>query len=217
MWGTIAIGVNTDKVKTPVESYADLFRPEFKNSLVVLDDSRSMIGFMNMLQGKSINETDPDVLEKSKQKLIELLPNIKAFDSDSPKTMMINGEASAGIMWGAEVSLARRENPAIETVYPKEGTNIWVDNFVIPKGAPHKKTAEVFINFILRPEISAEISKEFPYANPNEAAHKFIDKEILEDPAVYPPAEVLAKGQYLKDIGKATTLYDRIWSEVKSH
>ena len=183
MWGNVVIAVNTDKVKFPVEGYKDLWKPELKNSLVVLDDSRTLIGIANKLQGKSMNETDPQVLEKTKQMLIELKPNIKAFDSDSPKTLLITGEVAAGVVWGAEASLARRENPAVKTVLPKEGMQLWQDNFVIPKGAMHKKTAEVFMNFILRPEISAEISKEFPYANPNLAAHEFIEKAILEDPA----------------------------------
>ncbi|GAB7388911.1 hypothetical protein BSNK01_27490 [Bacillaceae bacterium] len=215
MWGNVVIAVNTEKVKTPVEGYGDLWKPEFKNALVVLDDMRTLIGIANKIQGASMNSTDPEVLEKSKQLLKELLPNIKAYDSDSPKTMLINGEALAGIVWGAEASLARRENPAIKTVLPKEGMQLWQDNFVIPKGAPHKETAEAFIDFILRPEISAEISQEFPYANPNKEAHQLLDQTILQDPAVYPPFKELAKGEYLQDIGEATREYDRIWSEIK--
>ncbi len=215
MWGNVVIAVNTDKVKTPVKSYEDLWKPEFQNSLVVVDDMRTLIGIANKMQGKSMNETDAAVLEKSKKMLMELTPNIKAYDSDSPKTMLINGEASAGIVWGAEASLAHKENPAVKTVLPEEGMQLWQDNFVIPKGAPHKKTAEVFIDFILRPEISAEISKQFPYANPNTAAHKLIDQAILDDPAVYPPEEEVAKGENLIDLGEATRDYDRIWSEIK--
>lgn len=217
MWGNVVIAVNTEKVKFPIESYQDLWRPELKGSLVVLDDSRTLIGIANKLQGKSMNETDPAVLEKTKQMLIDLIPNIKAFDSDSPKTLLASGEVSAGVVWGAEASLARKENPAIKTVLPKEGMQLWQDNFVIPKGSPHKKTAEAFINFILRPEISAEISKEFPYANPNKAALPLIDPAILNDPAVYPPKEELAKGENLTDLGDAAKDFDRIWSEIKLH
>lgn len=215
MWGNVLIAVNTEKVRVPVASYRDLLRPEFKDSLVVLDDSRSMIGIANQMQGKSLNETDPAALEKSKELLRQLLPNIKAFDSDSPKTMLVTGEVAAGIVYGAEASLARQENPKIQAVLPKEGMELWQDNFIIPKGSPNKLTAETFINFVLRPEISAEISKHYPYANPNLAAHELIDKEVLEDPAVYPPKEELAKGEYMIDIGEAATLYDRIWSEIK--
>lgn len=215
MWGKVVIAVNEDKVSKEITKYEDLWDPEFENSLVVLDDQRTLIGIANKMQGASMNSTDTEVLEKSKQLLIDLLPNIKAFDSDSPKTMLINGEAKAGIVWGAEASLARMENPAIKTVYPEEGVQLWQDNFIIPKGAPNQATAEAFINFLLEPEISAEISKEFPYANPNVAAHEFIDQEILNDPAVYPPTEEIEKGEFLIDVGEAIREYDRIWSEIK--
>ncbi len=214
-WGTVVIAVNTDKVKFPVESYKDLWRPEFKNALVVLDDPRTLIGVANKLQGKSMNETDPAVLEKTKQMLVELKPNIKAFDSDSPKTLLVSGEVSAGLVWGAEASLARQSNPAIKTVLPKEGMQLWQDNFVIPKGAKHKKAAEAFINFILRPDVDAAIAKVYPYATPNIEARKLLDPAILEDPANYPPKEEIEKGEYLADLGEATTLFDRIWSEIK--
>ncbi|USG67627.1 spermidine/putrescine ABC transporter substrate-binding protein [Brevibacillus ruminantium] len=215
MWGNVVIAINKDKVSTPVSHYRDLLKPEFKDSLVVLDDSRSMIGIANQMQGKSLNETDPAVLEKSKEFLRQLLPNIKAFDSDSPKTLLVTGEVAAGIVYGAEASLARQENPSILTVIPAEGMELWQDNFVIPKGSPNKLTAETFINFVLRPDISAEISSHYPYANPNLAAHELIDKEILQDPAVYPPKSELEKGEYMVDIGNAVKLYDRIWSEIK--
>jgi spermidine/putrescine transport system permease protein len=215
MWGNVVIAVNTDKVKTEVGSFKDLWKPEFKNALVVPDDMRSLIGVANKVQGKSLNETDVTVLEESKKLLQELQANIKAYDSDSPKTMLVNGEALAGIVWGGEASLARQENPAIQTVLPSEGMELWQDNFVIPKGAPHKKEAELFINFILRPEISAEISKEFPYANPNLAAHEFIDANILNDPAVYTPEAAKARSEFMTDLGAATREYDRIWSEIK--
>lgn len=215
MWGNVVIAVNKDKVKKAVKSYKDLWDPEFKRSLVVLDDQRVLIGIANKLQGESMNATDPAVIQKSKELLKELQPNIKAYDSDSPKTMLINGEAKAGIVWGGEVPLAKRDNPAIETVLPEEGTNIWMDNFVIPAGAPNKRNAEAFIDFILKPEISAEISKDFPYANPNKAAHAFIDENILKDPAVYTPKEYLDKCEYFRDIGDALLEYDRVWSEIK--
>jgi spermidine/putrescine-binding protein len=215
MWGNVVIAVNKDQVKKDVKGFQDLWDPEFKNSLVVLDDQRILIGIGNKLQGESMNATDPEVIQKSKDILMDLLPNIKAYDSDSPKTMLTNGEAKAGIVWGAEAYLAEKENPAVETVLPQEGTNLWMDNFVIPKGAPNKRNAETFIDFILRPEVSAEISKDFPYANPNKAAQELIDEDILKHPAVYSPEDFLKKSEYFTDIEDAIKEYDRVWSEIK--
>lgn len=209
MWGGSVIAYNTDKVKIPIIGYKDLWDPSLNNSLVVLDDHREIIGMTLKKLGYSENETDENKLKEAEAELKKLIPNIKAYDSDSPKTLLINGEAAAGLVWGAEAYLAQQENPAIKAVLPEEGMSLWQDCFVIPKDAPNKKAAEEFINFILDPEISAEISKEFPYANPNMAAHQHIDKKILENPAVYPPAEALAKGEFIKDVGDATTIYDR--------
>ncbi|GIN21579.1 hypothetical protein J1TS3_27130 [Siminovitchia fordii] len=209
------IAINEDTVKKEVTSFEDLWDSEFKNSLVVLDDQRILIGIGNKLQGESMNATDPKVIQKSKELLMDLLPNIKAFDSDSPKTMLVNGEAKAGIVWGAEAYLAEKENPSIKTVLPNEGSNIWMDNFVIPVGAPNKKNAEAFIDFILKPEISAQIIEDFPYANPNRAAHELIDEDIMTHPAVYSNEEFLKKSDIFKDIEDAILEYDRAWSEIK--
>lgn len=215
MWGGAFIAYNKDTVDTLITSYKDLWKPEFKNSLVVLDDQRVMLGIANKMQGESMSSVDPKVIEKSKELLIDLLPNIKAFDSDTQKTMLLNGEAKAGIVWGAEAYLAYRENPAIETVLPEEGMYLGIDCFIIPKAAPNKRTAEAFIDFVLRPEISAEITEDFPYSNPNKKAHELIGDEIMQHPAVNPPDEELEKGEFLKDLGKAVLDYDRAWSEIK--
>jgi spermidine/putrescine transport system permease protein len=190
---------------------------KFKNSLVFLDDQRAIIGMALKKLGYSLNETDPTKLEEAKKELLKLKDNIKIFDSDSPKTSLINGEAAVGYVWGAEAALAQQENPDIKVFFPKEGLYLWQDNFVVPKGAPHPKNAELFINFLLDPEISAEISKSFPYANPNVEAHKLMDKETLENKVIYPDSEIIKNGEYLKDLGEATKLYDNIWTEIKSN
>lgn len=216
MWLAGIIAYDSSKVEDgAITSYADLWKPEFKNSLVVLDDQRAIIGITLKKLGYSINETSPEALAKAKEELAKLQPNIKAYDSDSPKTSLINGEAKAIFAWGAEGCLAKRENPNVKYVIPKEGLFLEQDNFVIPKQAKNVEAAELFINFILEPEISAEISKAFPYGNPNLAAHEYIDKDILEDKAVYPPDEDVKKGEYLKDIGEDVAKFDKIWSQVK--
>lgn len=216
MWLAGIIAYDSSKVQEgAITSYADLWKPEFKNSLVILDDQRAIIGITLKKLGYSLNETSPEALKKAKEELIKLQANVKAYDSDSPKTSLINGEAKAIFAWGAEGSLAKRDNPNVKYAMPKEGLFLQQDNFVIPKNAKNVEAAELFMDFIMQPEISAEISAEFPYGNPNVAAHEFIDKEILSDEAVYPKEEYVKKGEYLKDIGEAITDLDRIWSEVK--
>lgn len=216
MGNTVSLAYNPDNIKAPITSFEDLWNPELKSQIVTVDDQRFILGMVLKTLGYSGNDTDPAHLEEAKQKMLKLMPNIKAFDSDSPKTLLINGEVNIAFVWGAEIALAQREKPQIKTVLPKEGLMLTFDNFIIPTGAKHKKTAEAFINFLLEPEISAEIAKSFPYINPNTEARKLIDKETLANIAIYPPAEEMKRVESLADIGDAVQLYDRIWSEVKS-
>lgn len=215
MWGTTGLAVNSEKVKEPITSFNDLWNPKFKGRIVLLDDSREVIGMALKALGYSRNSTDPKQLEASKKKLQELMPLVKAFDSDSPKSLLLSGEVWLGLVWSGEAALANQENPHIVYVLPKEGGGRWQDNLAIPKGARHKRTAEVFINYLLRPEVSAELSQAFPYGNPNVVSHKLTPPEILKNPASYPPSDMLGKAEWLKDVGSATVLYDRIWTEVK--
>jgi spermidine/putrescine transport system permease protein len=216
MGNTVSLAYNPDSIKTEITSYEDLWKPELKGQIVMVDDQRFILGMVLKTLGYSGNDTDPAHLEEAKQKMLKLMPNIKAFDSDSPKTLMINGEVNIAYVWGAEIALAQREKPQFKTVLPKEGLMITFDNFVIPAGAKHKKTAEAFVNFLLEPEISAEIAKSFPYINPNNEARKLIDKATLDNIAIYPPAEEMKRVESIADIGDAVQLYDRVWSEVKS-
>lgn len=208
MWLAGIIAYDSSKIpEGTIKGYKDLWRPELKNSLTLLDDERVIIGMTLKMLGYPFNETSPIALQKAKEELKKLQPNIKSYDSDSPKTSLINGEAKAIFAWGAEGSLASRENPNIKYVIPEEGLFLQQDNFVIPKAAKNILSAELFINFIMEPEISAE--------NPNTAAYQYIDKAILDDKAVYPPEEAVKKGEYLRDIGNSVTELDQIWTEVK--
>lgn len=218
MGNTLSLGVNPDTIGvdiSEIKSYNDLWNPKLENKLVVLDDQRMIIGMILKSLGYSANDTDPKHLEEAKKKMVELLPNIKAFDSDSPKQMMVNGEASGGLVWGPEIALAQREGANFETIIPEEGLLITMDNWVIPKDAKNKELAEKFINFILEPEISAEIAEHQPYINPNKEARKLIDEDILNNIAIYPPEEEIERLEYIEDIGEAIQLYDRVWSEAK--
>lgn len=221
-WGSVAIAVNTDKVKKPITKFADLWDPEFKGKLVVLDDDREIIGMTLLTLGYDKNSTDPKQLEEAKQKLLQLVPNIKLYDSDSPKTALLSGEAVAGVVWNGEAALAHRENPAIQYVIPEEGMGVWYDNLAIPKDPPHKDAAIAFLNFVLRPDMSALITQAYPYSSVNPAALELLKtndpetyKAYMDFPATNPPAEALAKGHVIVDVGDATKLWDQVWTEVK--
>jgi spermidine/putrescine-binding protein len=221
-WGTVGIAVNTDKVKKPITSYADLWDPAFKNQLVVPDDQREMLGLALLMLGHSKNSRDPAQLEQAKAKLLALKPNIKLYDSDSPKTQLLAGEVEAGIVWNGEGALANRENPAIQFLLPPDGCGVWYDNLAMPKNPPHKDAALAFMDFVMRPDMSALITRDFPYSNPNLAALDLIAKDKPEDYKRYeasvatnPPSNVVAKCQRVEDVGDALPLWGKMWTEVK--
>ena len=221
-WGSVGIAVNTAKVSKPITKYADLWDPAFKGKLVVLDDEREIIGMALLVLGYDKNSTDPAQLEAAKKKLIELKPNIKLFDSDSPKTALLSGEVVAGVVWNGEAALAHQENSKIAYVLPEEGMGLWYDNLAIPKGAPHKDAATAFINFVLRPEMSILVTQFFPYSSVNKVALELLKtkepdtyKQYMEFPATNPPADAVKKGKIIIDVGDATKLWDKVWTEVK--
>lgn len=214
MWGSEIIAYNEDLVDIDIKSYKDLFHPSLKNSLVVLDDPRTMLGAMLAMLGYSPNSTNEDEIMAAGEELKKLSPNIKAFNSDDAKRMLAGNEVKAGVVYAAEAFLAQQDNPKIKMVIPEDHLSLWQDNFVIPKGAPHKENAEKFINFIYRPEVSKEITMDYPYNNPNVEALKLLPDDIRK--ALEIPKEDLARGTHAEDVGEALQYYDRAWSLVKN-
>lgn len=221
--GTYAIAVNTATVANVPTSWADLWKPEYAHRMVFLDDARSVIGLTLLTLGYDMNSTDPAQLEEAKIKLAQLVPNIKLFESDSPKTALIAGDVDLGMVWTGEAVLAQREVPAIEYVYPSEGAILWQDNYAIPANAPHADAALAFINYTLQPDIFWLTLRDFPYTNPNDAALDYarihqpeLYNAYINSPITNTPPEALAAGHHLQDVGEALVLYDRIWTEVKS-
>ncbi len=221
-WGTTGLLYNPATVPFVPKRWADLWDTAFANRLVALDDEREIIGLVLQVLGYDKNTTDPTQLDEAQKKLVELMPNIRLFDSDSPESAILSGEAWAGIVWNGNASLGYAEDPNLVYVCPEEGCGIWFDNLAIPKNAPHKDAALKFINYVLAPEASVLITKEFPYSNPNNAALEYMK---TSDPELYnsymafsgtnPPQDFLKRATPIIDVGEATTLYDRIWTEIK--
>lgn len=211
------IVVDSSKIKDgEITGYEDLWKSKYKDSIVMLDDPRGVIGITLKTLGYSFNETNEGKLNEAKAKLKKLQPNIKSYDSDNAKSMLISREVPIGIAWSAEAGFAMAENKDLKAVIPKEGLFLQQDNFVIPKIAKNTKEAELFLNFILEADVSLEFSKAYPYTNCNEATYPITPQSILDSPLSFPPEEELKKGEYLQDIGEFVKLYDEIWSEVKN-
>lgn len=214
MGGVATIAVNTSKVTDEITSYNDLFNEKYKDSIVVLDDFRAVIGLAAKSLGYSMSETDPAKLSEIQDKLLTLKDNIKVYDSDNPKSLLISGEVSLAYIWNAEIALAIKENPDIKIVFPEEGAYLFLDNFCIPKGAKNSENAQKFIDFMLEGENSKMVSETFPYLNPNEAAVKLLGSEYQNNQASNIPAKVFQNGEYIHDVGEEISTYDKMWTEL---
>lgn len=217
-WGTTGIGFNSDEIEP--DSWAYIFDPvlaaQYSGQITMLNDSRESIGAALKYLGYSLNTTDEAQLEEAKQLLIKAKPFLYSYDSDQYEDLIAADEVIYSHGWSGDFFAAAEEDERIWYIIPEEGGVVWADNLCIPSTSKNAHTAEVFINFILRPEIAAQITNFTWYGSPVEAANEFIDAEILEEPAIYPPPEVMANLEWIKDVGDATPLYERIWTEVKA-
>jgi spermidine/putrescine transport system substrate-binding protein len=213
MAGTVGIVVNTAKVKTVVKGYKDVFDGTHKKRIVVLNDAREIVSWALNSLALPINDITAESLEKVKPVLKEWLPQVKVYDSDSPKTALLNGDVDLGIVWSGEAAILFKKNKKFTYVLPEEGAHQFIDSLAIPKGAPHKENAEKFINYILKPEVSVLISEAFPYTNPNAEAKKLLSKAAQENPASFPIGE--PKLDLFKDIGKAAKDIDKLVTDLK--
>jgi spermidine/putrescine-binding protein len=222
-WGTSALIYDKTLVPSEPKNWADLWDPAYKGRLVFLDDEREVMGMALEVLGYDRNSTNENELNQAEQKLLGLKPNILKFDSSSPETAIISGEAWAGLVYNGNASLALAEDTNVVYICPTEGCTIWFDNLAIPNGAPHKDAAMLFLNWVLDAQESILITKEFPYSNPNKAALELLK---TDDPALYegymafsgtnPDDAFLGNTKTIIDVGEATTLYDSLWTDFKS-
>lgn len=213
MAGSVGIVVNTAKVKEPVKTMKDVFSGKYKKRIVVLNDAREIVTWALASLGLPINEITPEALDKVKPIVTEWLPQVKVYDSDSPKTALLNGDVDLGVVWSGEAALLYKKNKKFEYVLPEEGAHQFIDSLSVPKGAPNKENAEKFINYILKPEVSVKISDAFPYTNPNAEAVKLLKPAQRENPASYPPGN--PKLETFKDIGKVAKDIDKLVTDLK--
>jgi spermidine/putrescine transport system substrate-binding protein/spermidine/putrescine transport system permease protein len=212
---TTVIAVNREKNNTHIESYNDLLNEENKNEIVLIDDQRIIVGMALLANNYNMNSVSEEELEIAKNWLLKLKPNLKAYDSDSPKNFLISNEASIAVLWNAEGALASMENPNVENIFPKEGVFLSVDNFAIPKGAKNKDELYEFINYILREDVMKRIIESYPYKNVNLGTEKILNSEYLTNNAINIPDYVFENGLFVANIGDNISMYDRIWAEIK--
>ncbi|BDH60974.1 spermidine/putrescine ABC transporter substrate-binding protein [Lysinibacillus sp. PLM2] len=202
-WGTVGIVYNPSLVEDHLtfESWEDLWDPSLKDKVFLVDGAREVIGMGLNSLGESLNAKDDNLLRKATDKLITLSPNIKAIIGDEITPLMINNEATVALTWSGQAADMMWENEELDFAVPQEGSNLWFDNFVIPKTAANVDGAHAFINFMLDAEVSAQNNDYVGYSTPNAAAMELMDPEVIEDERFYPNEELREKLEVYENLG----------------
>ncbi|WP_114195548.1 spermidine/putrescine ABC transporter substrate-binding protein PotD [Edaphovirga cremea] len=217
IWGATAIGVNADKIDpSTVTRWVDLWKPEYKGSLLLTDDAREVFQVALRKLGYSGNTTDPKQIEEAYNELKKLMPNVLAFNSDNPANPFMEGEVNLGMVWNGSAYVARQAGTPLVIVWPEEGGIFWMDSLAIPANAKNVEGAHKLIDFLLRPEIAAQVAETIGYPTPNLPARKLLPKEVTEDKSLYPDADIIEKGEWQNDVGSASELYETLYQKLKA-
>ena len=221
-WGTVGILYNTSMIDDEITSWGDLWNPKYQGNILMQDSVRDAFMVGEKLLGYSINTTDKAELEKVKEKLIEQKPLVQSYVVDQVRDKMIGGEAAIGVIYSGEMLYVQNEvaksgeDFELKYVIPKEGTNVWMDAWVIPKNAKNKENAEKWIDFLNRPEIAKKNFEYITYPTPNKAAYDLLDKELQENTALFPTDDMLKNSEVFKYLGdEGDGIYNDLWKEVK--
>lgn len=217
LWGTMGIVYNKTKVSEPVDSWDILWNSKYKGQIIMIDSPRDTIGITLKKLGYSLNSKNQEELNKAKEELMKQKELVKSYEVDTYKSQMIAGEAAMSLAWSGDAMLLIEENPDLAYAIPKEGTNLWFDAMAIPTTSKHKKEAELFIDFMLRPDIAAENTDYIKYSTPNVEAVKLLPQEMQDNEYMYPTVPLKELGEVFVDLGEFTTEYDRAWTEIKAY
>lgn len=230
-WGTTGIAYRAGHEffdENEPASWAYLFEPELleqyaDGGINVLNDQRELMAAALFYLGYPPNSADRAELEEARDLILQAKPYYKTFMSDDyDSTLLVPDEVVMSLAWSGDAFSAYDETYDEEAedgswyyAIPEEGAIKWLDNMCIPASSERYDTAQHFINYLMEPEVAAAVTNYTFYGSPSEAAEEFIDPEILEDPGIYPPEEVLAKLQWLEEVGDAVFDYDEMWTAIK--
>ena len=219
LWGTVGILYNKNMVDEPVDSWEILWNEKYKDSILMQDSVKDAFAVALKYLGYSLNSTDLDELEAAKKLLIEQKPLVQAYVVDQVRDKMIGNEAALGVIYSGEALYCQQENPDLEYVIPKEGSNLWIDSWVIPKNAKNKENAEAFINFLCRPDIAKMNFEYITYSIPNSAGRSLIEDERMRSSTIaFPDITSLDNCETFRFLGDDNeAVYNALWREVKSY
>ncbi|WP_276357003.1 ABC transporter substrate-binding protein [Cohnella caldifontis] len=202
-WGTLGIVYNPNLVPEGLtfDSWQDLWDPALKQKVFLYDGAREVVGMGLNSIGESLNVKDEALLRRATDHLKTLVPNIKGVIGDEITPLMVNNEAAVALTFSGQAADMMAENEDLEYSVPREGSNLWFDNFVIPKTSKNIEGAHAFINFMLDAEVGAQNADYVGYSTPNAAAMELMDEEVVTDERFYPTGEQRKNLEVYQNLG----------------
>ena len=218
-FGTVGILYNKTMVDEPIDSWDVLWDPKYTDNILMQDSVRDAFSVALKRKGYSLNSTDVNELEEATADLIKQKPLVQAYVIDQVRDKMIGNEAAIGVIYSGEAIYTQWENENLEYIIPKEGSNVWIDSWVIPKNAQNKENGEKFINFLCRPDIALMNFEYITYSTPNKEARALIEDEELRNSTIaFPTADMLKDCETFRFLGNdADAFYNELWNKVKAH
>ena len=214
--GATLIVYDPSRVSFEITGYEDLWNEELVDSVAVLENARVICGMVLKTMGKSMNETDPEVLAQMKEKMMPLYKNIRSFGDQESYVGITTGEAVVSYTFASFAHLILQDHPEFKVVYPKEGLGFGIDGFVIPAGAKNIDNAHVFLDYLMRPEIAAHNAEYQGYMCVNKAAVPYLSEAFHNSPAMNIPAENLATAEFVENVGALETTFQEIYTAFKN-
>lgn len=217
-WGTVGIYLRKSKVGKFDESWGLLFdKAQQKGTFLLMDSIREMLGSVLKFKGHEVNTVNPDELKEAGAILLDAKNRSQGFEGGvGGKNKVLDKTVDLAVVYNGDAVRGMTDDKDTYYFVPKEGGVLWVDNLAVPAKAPHRYWAEKFINYILDPKVGAQLSNYNQYATPNKAAQPYITPADLQNPAIYPSAEIMGKLQFVNDVGDKGKLYDEVWTQAKS-
>jgi spermidine/putrescine transport system substrate-binding protein len=217
-WGTTGIIYNSEILKDAPEDWDYLWKNQdrLKNRMTLLNDVREVMGAVLRMLGYSYNSQDENEIKQAYEKLQELKPAIAAFDTEAWQNQILSGDLILAMCYSADAIRVSKENPKFKYVIPRSGSSLWTDTLVIPKTVPNLDGAYAWINFMLQPEVAAQISLRLNIATPNQAGFEQLPISVQQNTSLFPPESIIEKCERISPLDEVDDIYERYWTQLTS-
>ena len=216
-WGTVGILYNKSMIHEKITSWDSLFNGEYAGEIIMQNSIRDAYMCALKYQGHSLNTTNRKELKQAQDLLLKQKPDVEAYFVDEVREEMVAGNAALAVCYSGEAYLAHEYENDLEYVLPEEGSNVWIDSWIMMKKGKNHEGAQKFLDYLCRADVAVKNFEEIYYPTPNTAAYNSLDKDVREDPLIFPDEDVVKKCEVYKALdSKTMALYSQMWKELKT-